>query len=174
MSESLQEKRDRLRSLLEKKSDTTSAPRIEPRRRHLHREPLSFAQQGLWFVAKLEGPNPAYNIPLVVRWSGDLDVDALSRAISTVVRRHEPLRTHFVEDGGVPWQVVSRAAEVRLEPRQVSGAEAEAAYLREARRPFEITADPLFRAVLFTESEDRFVLVVTMHHSISDAWSVGV
>jgi amino acid adenylation domain-containing protein len=174
MSETLQEKKARLRSLLEKPQGTVSVPRVEPRPHRLELEPLSSAQQALWFVSKLEGPNPAYNIPAIVRMSGDLDVGALSRALSVLVRRHEALRTRFVERDGVPGQVLSDIEEVRLEPRQVTPAEAEAVYSRAAQHPFDMLEERLFRAELFTEASDRFVLVVAMHHGISDAWSLGV
>ncbi|HEX3525463.1 MAG TPA: amino acid adenylation domain-containing protein, partial [Thermoanaerobaculia bacterium] len=174
MSETLQEKKARLRSLLEKPKETASVPRVEPRHQRSTMEPLSFAQQGLWFVSKLEGPNPAYNIPVIIRLSGNLDIEALSRAISAIVCRHNPLRTRFVERDGVPYQALFDLTEVRLEPQKVARAEAEAVYCGEARRPFDIADDRLFRAKLFEESKERFVLVMTMHHSISDAWSVGV
>jgi len=174
MSETLQEKRARLRSLLEKRPDAISIPRVEPRLHRADLEPLSFAQQGLWFVSKLEGLNPAYNIPILLRLSGRLDIDALSRAISAVVRRHDSLRTRFVEHGGVPSQSLFDVAEARLEPREVTPAEAETVYRSETQRPFDIADDCLFRIKLFKEAEERFVLTVTMHHSISDAWSVGV
>src|SRR5215212_3009143 len=107
MSETSHEKRARLRGLLEKKRDTDAIPRVEPRGPRSDREPLSFAQQGLWFVSQLEGPNSAYNIMALVRWLGRLDVDALSRAVTAVVRRHAPLRTRFVEHGGIPSQILN-------------------------------------------------------------------
>ncbi|MBW8877601.1 MAG: amino acid adenylation domain-containing protein, partial [Acidobacteria bacterium] len=174
MGEILQEKKARLRSLLKQPGESTPVPRVEARRQRASLEPLSFAQQGLWFVSKLEGPNPAYNIPVIVRWFGTLDVEALNRALTAVVGRHDSLRTHFVERGGVPSQAVSAVSTMRLEPQQVTRGEAEAVYRSEAQRPFDIAAESLFRAKLFSESKDRFVLVVTMHHSVADAWSVGV
>src|SRR5947199_7612237 len=173
MIESLQEKRARLRNLLEKPREA-AVPRVEPRPHRLEWEPLSFAQQGLWLVSELEGPNAAYNIPVVIRLRGRLDVDALSRALSTVVGRHDSLRMRFEERGGAPGQVLADPGPLRLEPRPVAPEEAEAVYLAEARLPFDIARDPLFRASLFAEPGESSVLVVTMHHSVSDAWSVGV
>ncbi|HKH43533.1 MAG TPA: amino acid adenylation domain-containing protein, partial [Thermoanaerobaculia bacterium] len=174
MSESLREKKARLRSLLEKPREETFVPRVEPRRQRPGLEPLSFAQKSLWFVSKLEGLNPAHNIPILLRFAGRLDVETLSRAVSALVRRHEALRTHFVEQGGVPFQVLSEPADVRLEPEMVAPEEAEAAYSAVAQDPFDVAGDHLFRVRLFAAASDRFALVVTMHHSVSDAWSAGL
>src|SRR6185436_1984357 len=171
MSEILQEKKARLRSLLEKPREETPVPRIEPRQQRSSLEPLSLAQQSLWFVSKVEGLNPAHNIPILIRLSGRLDIEALSRAISALVRRHEALRTHFVEQGGVPYQVLSEPADVRLEPEPVAPGEIEAVALAASQIPFDIAGDHLFRVRLFAAASDRFALVVTMHHNVSDAWS---
>src|SRR4051812_36193330 len=113
MSESLQEKKARLRRMLEKGREETPVPEVEPRPRS-PLEPMSFAQKSLWFIAKMEGPNPAHNIPILMRLSGRLDVDALSRAVSAMVRRHDALRTYFVEQDGVPYQALAEPHDVRL------------------------------------------------------------
>jgi hypothetical protein len=175
MSESLQEKKARLRNLLEKKPrEEISIPTVEPRRDRSSLEPLSFAQQGLWFVSKLEGPNPAYNVPVIVRWSGQLEAGALRRAISTVLHRHEAFRTRFVESDGAPRQILVDVEEPSLEPQHVAREDAEAVYCAESQRPFDMAGDCLYRIRLFTESPESSVLVVALHHSISDAWSAGV
>ena len=172
--ETLQQKRARLRSLLEKGAATTSVPPVEPRGERAELEPLSLAQEALWFVSQLEGPNAAYNNSFIARFSGKLDVAALSGAVSAVVKRHDTLRTRFVVRGGVPSQTLDDAADTELVPEQVLAADAAAIYRAEARRPFDIATDRLFRATLFQESDDRFALVVTLHHIISDAWSVAL
>ncbi|HBL28031.1 MAG TPA: non-ribosomal peptide synthetase, partial [Acidobacteria bacterium] len=175
MSENLQEKKARLRNLLGKSAEAVSVPPVVPRRRREDApEPLSFAQQGLWFVAKLEGPNPAYNIPILVRWAGRLDVAALGRAFAVLIDRHDSLRTRLVELDGIPGQVLTGVPDLGLEPREVSGAEAEEACRAEAQHPFDLFDEGLLRVRLFTESQERHVLVVAMHHAISDAWSAGV
>src|SRR5436305_14044371 len=99
----LSDKKVRLRSLMATHTAAT-IPGIEPRERTSELEPLSFAQQGLWFVSQLEGPNPAYNNSVIIRMSGALDVEALGRAISSVVQRHDSLGTRFVECDGIPTQ----------------------------------------------------------------------
>ena len=169
----LSDKKARLRGLMAAHTAAT-IPGIEPRERASELEPLSFAQQGLWFVSQLEGPNPAYNNSVIIRISGSLDVEALDRAISSLVQRHDSLRTRFVECDGLPSQYCENAAEFQLDCQCVLAAEAEALSINEARRPFEIGTDQLFRVKLYKESATRFVLVVSMHHIISDAWSIGL
>jgi hypothetical protein len=143
--------------------------------------PLSFAQQRLWFLDQLEKGGTAYNIPLAVRLSGALRVEVLERTLSEVVRRHEVLRTTFEQVDGRPVQVVHEHEPLRLEVEDLrapgrEGAEAEAERLtaEEARTPFDLSAGPLLRARLLRLAEEEHVLAVTMHHIVSDGWSMGV
>jgi amino acid adenylation domain-containing protein len=156
------------------------APPIRPLPRE-QRPPLSFAQQRLWFIHQLDPLNPFYNMPLAVRLSGTLDTDALARTLDELTRRHEALRTHFAELDGQPVQVVEPVAACRLELVELSDApseEVEAAARRlaaeEAARPFDLGRGPLLRATLLQLAETEHVLLVTMHHIISDGWSMGV
>ncbi|HLL47353.1 MAG TPA: condensation domain-containing protein, partial [Longimicrobiaceae bacterium] len=139
--------------------------------------PLSFAQQRLWFIDRLEPGRSAYNIPGALRLRGPLDRDALERALGEVVRRHEALRTVFREVHGEPVQVVSAGAGPVLEDVDLAGA-AEAEVLRavraEAERPFDLAAGPLFRTKLLRLSEGEHVLLLTLHHAVGDGWSRGV
>jgi acyl carrier protein len=143
--------------------------------------PLSFAQQRLWFLEQLEPGNPAYNIAVAVRLSGELDVTALERSFSEMVRRHEVLRTRFVVVEGEPQQVIDAAGPVVLEMEDLMGLSwehQEAAVRRVARQQaeqrFDLTGGPLLRAGLVRLAEREHVLVLTMHHIISDGWSQGV
>ncbi|HEX8118473.1 MAG TPA: amino acid adenylation domain-containing protein, partial [Pyrinomonadaceae bacterium] len=141
--------------------------------------PLSFAQQRLWFIDQLDPDSPAYNLSSAVLLSGHLDDDALRRTLSEIVRRHEALRTTFEEREGQPVQVIREAAPLDLEVEDLSGsAQAEEAARRlvedEARTPFDLSAGPLVRARLLRLSEEEHVLAVTMHHIVSDGWSMGV
>ncbi|HEX7314775.1 MAG TPA: amino acid adenylation domain-containing protein [Pyrinomonadaceae bacterium] len=143
--------------------------------------PLSFAQQRLWFLDQLEPGSPLYNISQAVRLTGMLDRDALARAISEVVRRHEVLRTNFPLAEGRPVQVVNDAAPVPLPMTDLTaldGAEQESESQRvvneEARRPFDLSTEPLLRARLLKLEEQEHVLVLVMHHIVSDGWSTGV
>ncbi|MEW5925949.1 MAG: amino acid adenylation domain-containing protein, partial [Gemmatimonadota bacterium] len=137
--------------------------------------PVSFAQQRLWLVDRLEPGSPAYNIPYALRLRGALDVDALRRSLDALVRRHETLRTTLEERGGVPVQVIHPPAPGALEVVRVSG-EAEAARLaaEEAARPFDLAAGPLLRCTLLRLAADDHVVCFTLHHVVSDAWSSAV
>ncbi len=146
---------------------------------------LSFAQERLWFLDQLEPGNPFYNVPLALRLRGALDVDVLERSLNEVVRRHEVLRARFVAEGGSPVQIVRDADDcaVRLAERtidlQALPADARATRVdvlarEEAARPFDLAGDPLFRATLLRLAPDEAVLLVTMHHIVSDGWSLGV
>ncbi|MEW5930499.1 MAG: amino acid adenylation domain-containing protein, partial [Gemmatimonadota bacterium] len=145
------------------------------------RFPLSFSQERLWFLHRMDPASPVYNIPVALRLSGALDGAALERALSEVVRRHETLRTVFAEADGVAVQVVRPAAGVRLPVTDLSAedrddAESEAARVarEEAARPFDLAAGPVFRASLLRLAGDEHVLLLTLHHVAGDAWSVGV
>ncbi|NVJ15426.1 non-ribosomal peptide synthase/polyketide synthase, partial [Myxococcus sp. AM010] len=143
--------------------------------------PLSFAQQRLWFLEQLEPGSPVYNIPLAIRLSGALRVDALERALCELVRRHEVLRTTFRAEGGTPVQIVSQQAVnalpvVDLSSLSSDAAEAEVHRLlrEEALRGFDLASGPLLRTRLLKCSEAEHVLLANMHHIVSDGWSMGV
>jgi amino acid adenylation domain-containing protein len=143
--------------------------------------PLSFAQQRMWFLHQLDPSNPLYNIPIALRLAGDLDPDVLGRALDEIARRHESLRTTFEVSDGVPAQVISRGQRLNLTARDLSvlpedEREGETARLaaEEARRPFDLERGPLLRVTLLRRSAQEHVLLFTMHHIISDGWSLGV
>jgi amino acid adenylation domain-containing protein/thioester reductase-like protein len=138
--------------------------------------PLSSTQRGLWFIDQLEGPSPTYNIPMTFRLSGRLDRSALESALRDVVGRHEALRTKFRSDvDGVPYQVVIDAAEaeVRFEVEPVDEDGVMEAVDRAGRRPFDLADELPFRAWLFVVGPDEHVLLLLMHHIVSDGWSMA-
>ena len=152
-----------------------TAPRSEPL-------PLSFAQQRLWFLDQMEPGNPFYNISAVVRLRGELNVEALERSFGEIVNRHEVLRTRFeVVDGGLV-QIVTPLLSWTMpvvDLRELgSNEQREAEFARraivEAETPFDLSTSALLRTVLVQFSEDEHALIVTMHHIVSDAWSVGI
>jgi amino acid adenylation domain-containing protein len=143
--------------------------------------PLSFAQERLWFLDRMEPNRAFYNIPTALRLSGALDADALERSLGEVVRRHEALRTVFAEERGSAVQVVVPFGGFALPVEDLSalaGDEREAAVRRrageEAARPFDLAAGPLFRAVLLRLGEEEHVLLLCIHHIAGDAWSLRV
>ncbi|MYT82455.1 non-ribosomal peptide synthase domain TIGR01720/amino acid adenylation domain-containing protein [Streptomyces sp. MnatMP-M77] len=137
--------------------------------------PLSFAQQRLWFLGRLEGPSSTYNIPLVLELDGSLDLDALRAALTDVVERHEALRTLFPEQDGSPHQLILPAATAipALPFVSTSPAELEAAVLTAAHEPFDITTDLPLRALLLRSAPDHHHLVLVLHHIAGDGWSLA-
>ena len=157
-----------------------SAPPLE-KVEHNGALPLSFAQQRLWFLNQLEPGNPNYNIPIALRLSGSLDVAALQSSINGILLRHETLRTSFSVLNNEPVQVIApfdalTLPLIDLSPLPLEQAQAEAAALRdaEARQGFDLAQGPLLRVKLLRLSEDEHVLLFTMHHIISDGWSMGI
>ncbi|HEY0375499.1 MAG TPA: amino acid adenylation domain-containing protein, partial [Pyrinomonadaceae bacterium] len=167
--------------LLLKSGDSgASAPPIERVSRSGRLRP-SFAQQRLWFIDQLEGGSPFYNSPAAVRLTGRLDVGALGRTFTEVVRRHEVLRTHFAVAGGEPVQVIEEAAEVSVPVTDLSHLgeserEVEVARLAQqsARHRFELSRGPMLHVGVLRLGECEHVVLLTMHHIVSDAWSIGV
>ena len=143
--------------------------------------PLSFAQERLWFLDRLQPGSAVYNLPAALRLAGALDAAALERALGEVVRRHEALRTVFVDGGAGPVQVIVPFAGFILPVEDLSAlgeSEREAEVRRRATewpaRPFALAAGPLFRAGLLRLAEADHVLLLGMHHVVSDGWSMGV
>ncbi|HWI61503.1 MAG TPA: amino acid adenylation domain-containing protein, partial [Symbiobacteriaceae bacterium] len=134
--------------------------------------PLSFAQQRLWFLEQLVPGTPVYNMPGAVQLTGALHVDALRRSLDEIVARHETLRTTFVVHGGRPVQRVLPALTIPLPITE--GEPAEAVARAEACKPFDLVDGPLLRCRLLRLAEQEHILFVTMHHAISDGWSLGV
>jgi non-ribosomal peptide synthetase component F len=140
--------------------------------------PLSFAQQRLWFLHQMDPSSAAYNMPLAFRLSGRLEVEALQWSLDEIVRRHEILRTTFDVLDQVPAQLVAAIGDLKLAvtdfsslPPSVSEAEAEMLASEETQRPFDLANGPLIRARLMRLGAIEHVLLVTMHHIISDGWS---
>jgi hypothetical protein len=143
--------------------------------------PLSYAQERLWFLSQLEPDNPFYNVPAAVRLTGDLDLAALANSFNAIVRRHEMLRTSFQTFDARPAQVIAPEVELSLPvidisrtPARFREAELKRIASEEARRPFDLSSCPLIRVALVKLGRREHAALVTMHHIISDAWSMGV
>ncbi|MER5949264.1 amino acid adenylation domain-containing protein, partial [Streptomyces sp. NPDC001904] len=135
------------------------------------RLPLSYGQQRLWFLHRMEGPNPVYNLASALRLTGPLDHAALRAAYADVVARHESLRTIIAEDEQGAHQIV--LADVRPEPVHVRCTEEELTDLlaEHARHPFDLAADLPLKLFLYELAEDRHELLVLLHHVAGDGWS---
>ncbi|MGW0534030.1 amino acid adenylation domain-containing protein [Streptomyces sp. NPDC003032] len=141
--------------------------------------PLSAAQHRLWFLDRMHGDrthgaNAAYNVSHTLELEGDLDLEALSAALTDVVARHEALRTTFRPVDGVPVSVIGPADGIRLEVpcREVSGCEVDDAVAEAARYAFDLAADLPVRAAVLRTGPRSHVLVLTLHHIAADGWSM--
>ncbi|HEX6641115.1 MAG TPA: amino acid adenylation domain-containing protein, partial [Thermoanaerobaculia bacterium] len=158
-----------IRMLFESPTVAALAPRLhrdagvhaplEPQPRP-ERVPLSFAQQRLWFLHRMEGAHALYNIPLALRFAGAVDADALERAINDVVARHEILRTIFPDEHGVPYQQVLHDVHVPL-------------HRHAANVTFALAEEIPLHASLIARGPDEHVLLLTLHHIAADGWSLG-
>jgi amino acid adenylation domain-containing protein len=143
--------------------------------------PLSFAQQRLWFIDQLEPNSLLYNIPAALRVEGPLRAEVLALCLGEIVRRHESLRTVFLSKEGSPVQVIQPAHPFQLAVVDLSGLsekvrEPSALTLaaEEAARPFDLGLGPLLRSMLLRLADDDHIALLTMHHIVSDGWSMGI
>jgi len=143
--------------------------------------PLSFAQERLWVLDQMEPNNPLYNIPRTLRLKGALQAAELERAVNEIVRRHESQRATFAVNDGHPVQRIAPSLTIPLPVQDLTsmpegGREEEARRIAvdEAMRPFDLAIGPLLRARLLRLANEDHVLLLTMHHIISDAWSAGI
>ncbi|MEO0249698.1 MAG: condensation domain-containing protein, partial [candidate division WOR-3 bacterium] len=165
----VEEKRDLLAKALRKKAQEAA------------RVPLSYQQQGLWFLDQLESGNPLSNLVWAMRISGRIDMDGVQQALNEIVRRHEPLRTIFRFEGGEPVQVVSLPLPLPVKIIDLSELapdeqekEIQRLVREEARTPFDLATGPLLRVTLLRCGPEEHVASVTIHHIIADGWSTGV
>ncbi|MBZ4421922.1 non-ribosomal peptide synthetase, partial [Myxococcus sp. RHSTA-1-4] len=159
-----EQKRARLAELLRDKA------------RASRRAPVSFSQERMWLQERMEPGSAALSVPSAVRLSGELNTAALRRALQALVDRHEALRTTFVEQDGRLLQHIAPSMNVELPVVDVQGSEAEAwkRLHADARQPFDLEKGPLLRAVLYRWGEQEHLLLLNMHHIVSDGWTMGV
>lgn len=143
--------------------------------------PLSYAQQGLWFVDTLAPGTATHTIAAGVRAHGELDVPRLQRCLNAIIQRHEALRTNFIATDAGPMQVISPTRDIAIierDFRAVPPLEREAAVMEaavgEALRPFDLSSGPLVRVHSFRTEDAERVLLMTLHHIVGDEWSVGI
>ncbi|HWF02570.1 MAG TPA: amino acid adenylation domain-containing protein, partial [Candidatus Angelobacter sp.] len=154
----------------------------EERVREKNGFPVSFAQERLWFLEKMEPGSPLYNIAGAVRFKGDLDRKALKWGLKEIVRRHEILRTSFVEVDAIPFQIVHSEVRLLFAEKDLCGFtrgpaledHVENELREEARHRFILSEAGLLRVQLLQLAEHEHVLAIVMHHIIADGWSIGV
>jgi len=177
----LEHKREILSFLRDVQIGANSSPALIPVSQSDEPAPLSFAQERLWFLQQLMPENVAYNLPGAVHIRGVTNTEVMNAAIEEVVRRHEILRTRFEYRHGRPVQIIDSTIEVNIEIVSLldvppSGQKEGIAQIaqEEARWIFNLTTGPLLRVKLVKLAPNECVLFHTMHHIVSDGWSVGI
>ena len=152
-----------------------------PRRAETTLPLLSYAQERLWFLDRLDPGQAVYNIPLLLRLRGHLHLVALEASLNEIVGRHEALRTTFQVVDGHPVQIIAPASSLSLPVIDLAGVSeparrtaAQRHTTEQAQRPFDLAQGPLFRAMVLRLSAEEHELLLVMHHSVSDGWSLGV
>jgi amino acid adenylation domain-containing protein len=175
------EKSKLLELLLEEDGVQTPAQRITRRGAEIDSLPLSFAQQRLWLLDQLFPGNPAYNESFTIRLSGRLEAPALGRSLDEIIRRHEALRTTYIDNGGAPAQKINPPAPLDLPMVDLGDLTALAQETRlkelvveQTQSPFSLSEGPLVRAKLLRLADDKHVLLLTMSHICTDGWSMDV
>ncbi|MDJ1181650.1 non-ribosomal peptide synthetase [Roseofilum casamattae] len=143
--------------------------------------PLSFAQQRLWFLDRLEGKSATYNIHRAIRLEGSLNVAALEATLGEILHRHEVIRTTFQDNNGTPFQVISPSYNLNLPvidlqhlPQAIRESEVQRLALEAASEPFDLATESLVRFSLLHLNAESWVLLLTIHHIVSDGWSMRV
>ena len=143
--------------------------------------PLSFAQHRLWFLDQLDPSSTAYNVPISVRLCGSLNISVLNKCFAEIIRRHEILRTTFHTRDRQPIQIVAPAipvpflmVDLQMLSKTDQNIEIQRLTIEEARKPFDLSCGPLVRITLLKLGADDSILILTLHHIISDGWSLGV
>ncbi|WP_017317666.1 condensation domain-containing protein [Mastigocladopsis repens] len=133
--------------------------------------PLCLAQERLWFLDQLEPGNPFYNVAIAIQLTGTLNVETLQQSLNEIVKRHESLRTSFAVVDGQPVQVIHPRVDISLPIVDCTGQDF---ILKETQQPFDLSQPPLLRVKLLRVQTQEHLLLLTMHHIISDGWSIGV
>ncbi|PSB01757.1 non-ribosomal peptide synthetase [Merismopedia glauca] len=165
---------EKRRALLEKLQQNQGKNTILSQSRESNLFPLSFAQQRLWFLQQLEPENSFYHISGALRLVGDLDLPALEASVNLIIQRHESLRTNFIELDGEPKQVIKSELQLEIPVIECNLDEIESGIERECDRPFNLATDPLIRVALLRLAPTEWILTFTMHHIISDGWSLEI
>lgn len=155
--------------------ETGDAPRPElVKQVRPARPPLSYSQLAMWFQYRMRGANDVFNLALSLRFSGPLDTGAVSAAVNDVVARHEALRTTFPEHEGIPYQLVHNTMRVELGVSEIAGEQIDETVAELRRYVFALESEPLIRPTLVVVGPDTHVLLLVIHHIVTDHTSLGV
>lgn len=169
-----------LKALKARQPNDSAPAEIPLRPASLQRIPLSFSQQRLWFLDQFDGPVATYNMPIAVKLTGSLNLEALHLTLQTIVNRHEILRTTFEDCDGEPYQKIHASWTVALPVTDLSQSDGDlkqqllAEHMnQQATAVFDLRAGPLLRAQLIKLADAEHVLLLTIHHIVCDGWSIG-
>jgi len=175
------QKLEQLAQLLARRQESVPSAQTITRRKSTGPAPLSFAQRRMWFLHQLDPTSAAFNIALAMRLTGPVDLSAMERSLLEVTRRHESLRTTFDEIDGEPVQIVNPPGKRALTTIDLSAfnkderrSERRAFAKAEALRPFDLRLGPLQRATVIRLSPAEHILLLVVHHIVSDGWSMGL
>jgi amino acid adenylation domain-containing protein len=175
------EQRELLKALLEAEGVDASRLPISARNKDLKAIPLSFAQRRLWLLNQIDPDDPSYVMAASVEMEGELKSEQLWESLKEIMRRHEALRTTFSSSDGQPVQMIHEEMEISMPMVDLSwvapvlvGREVERVATQEAQERFDLVKGPLIRGKLLKIGEQKHVLLLSMHHIVSDGWSVGV
>ncbi|PSF28879.1 non-ribosomal peptide synthetase, partial [Aphanothece hegewaldii CCALA 016] len=153
-------------------------PPIKARERNTTNLPLSFAQARLWFLDQLEEHSSTYNMPIVLQITGQLNTEALQKSWTEIVTRHEVLRTNFVTHDGIPVQIIHPEVDTEINyidfSKNTTNQKITDLISTEIEKPFNLSSDRLGRVSLINLGQDKYLLLVTLHHIISDGWSMSI
>ncbi|TQV86008.1 non-ribosomal peptide synthetase [Aliikangiella coralliicola] len=176
-------------AFLQQVSTTNKIPPILPVDRNEHQQlPLSFAQERLWFIEQLEGPGASYNVPGALMIKSELDIAQVEKAFSIIVARHDNLRTTFPTENGVAQQKILEEIDFKLEiidlneDKSINLEDVKESTLKKAKQlcqveaatPFDLASGPLIRGKIIKLAQHAHILILNMHHIISDGWSIAV
>ncbi|OBQ27589.1 MAG: non-ribosomal peptide synthetase, partial [Aphanizomenon flos-aquae MDT14a] len=173
------QKRDLLKLLLNKKGINLQTETILPRP-NSEPAPLSFGQEQLWFLSQIQD-NTTYNLPLALQISGSLNISVLEQVITEIVRRHEILRTNFQQIEGKNLQIIRPEINISLQVinlEQITAKQqlqnVQQLINQETDKIFNLSEDDLFQSTLYQLNQNSYILLLNMHHIISDGWSIGI
>lgn len=167
-----------LSKFIESQTCIAEEPKLLPAGNKEQKRDLSFAQKRLWFINEWQGTSSLYNLPNYFEITGPLDYDAFVASLESVLARHEVLRANFFEEDGRPFQIVDASKKSNLELVSLSGLPYESArqtalqaMAEDARIPFDLTSDPLYRFTLYHLADNRHLFYYNVHHIVWDGWS---
>jgi len=167
--------------LMQKKRRSEADARVIPRVENRDSAPLSHYQQGLWVLNQLMPGTSVYHSPTAARLTGTLDVSALRQALDAIIARHDALRTTFTIVDGIPFQKIAQSFSLEMPLIDLTGLpeaeredEAQRFLREEARKAFDLSQGPLIRGILLRLKDDEHILLITIHHIVTDGWSIGI